>query len=342
VEFQGFAELGFVVGGAVEFGLVRRALVGDQGLQGFFGDGAVACGSRVVLRERASLAAGDVGGGDGWGVGVVGGEDQGDGFVRGGGGLDVILGFQHQEDEVVDGGGAGVELGLWGKAVGHVEGLAADAEGGGVVGAGEILAAGVEGLEEGVDLLVGVGWELVEVEVDGGGDDGGRGTTGFRVEDGLVGGLGVGVDGGLAKRDGTAEGADGGDVAGSVDRDLEVDRALDASLFGFRRIDDGGDGEGFVLNRRGLEGDDRGRHRLRGTWACALRREEESEGEDQVHGDSDTDRIRDACAKFGKEREPLAQPAVAAVTWAHPGVLGFAGCRCWLGLKDFRWRSGLL
>ena len=83
VEFQGLAELNLVVRGAVQLGLVGGALIGDEGLQGLFGDGAVAGRSVVLLGEGAGFAAGDVGGGGGGGVGMVGCGDEGDGFVCG-------------------------------------------------------------------------------------------------------------------------------------------------------------------------------------------------------------------------------------------------------------------
>ncbi len=249
VEEEGVAELDAGVAGALLLGFVP-GLVLEEGGEGFFGDGAVGGGAFEVSGEGADFGAGDEGDGDGGSVGEgsSGAGDEVDSAVgigfRFGEGSGAFAVDDEQEGEVVEGGGAGFELGLRGKADGEVDGLAAGGEGvgGAVLGVseGELLAVGVEGGEELVDLLVGVRRELPEGEVDGGGDDGGgRVAVG---DEGRVGGLPVGVDGGLAEEGGAGEGGDGGDVAGGVDVHLELDGAFDAGGAGFGGVGDGGEG----------------------------------------------------------------------------------------------------
>lgn len=109
----------------------------------------------------------------------------------------------------------------------------------------KLLTACVEGLELPIDEEIGVGWELVEGEVDGRGDEGGGGVAVF--EERAVGGARVGVESSLAEGDGAVQRFDLGDVTGGVDIDLKVDGSLDAGGFGLGGVRDCGDGEGLVL-----------------------------------------------------------------------------------------------
>ena len=254
VEEQGFAELDAVVAGALVFGGVV-----EQGEEGLFGGGTVGGGSGEVSGERANFGAGDVGDGDCRGVGVVVDSevDEVDGLIGEDAGFGQawrrFAGRDEQEDDVVVGGGMGFEIEGGGDEVARlVKGAATGGECVGRVLSGELPAAFLEGLELRVHELVGVGRELVEREVDGGGDDC-RGGHAFD-ENRAVGGVGVGVDGGLAEGDRSAECVDLGDLALRIDMDLELDGALDAGVLRVGRIGEGGAGEGFVLNRSGLDG----------------------------------------------------------------------------------------
>ena len=250
----GIAELDAQVTGAVSV-LYVPGLIREQRGENLFGLGAVRGGALEVAGKRANLGARNVGDRHGLGVGqrLAGSGNQIDGLIGVEAGFRQVVGAfaidDKQQDEVVEGSGADLELRGRQEALGGLNGLTANVQGiRGMVERG-LLAAGVEGLEGAVDEEVRVGRKLLEREVDRGGDD--RRAGAAVGDQRRVNGVRVGVDGGLAEQERSAERLDGGDVAGRVDVHLQGNVALDAGLASFVGVEHGRKSQGLVVDRGG-------------------------------------------------------------------------------------------